>query len=93
VESFARTVMRHRRIVSGVWLVLFVLGGWSASQLGDRLTFDFSLPGQPGDTAEQQLIESYGVSTFDTYIAVLSVPEGQTVSDRQGDVAGVYEGR
>jgi len=90
VESLARTVIHHRRIVGGIWLVLFLLGGWSASQLSDRLTFDFSLPGQPGDTAEQQLIESYGVTTFDTYVAVLTVPEGQGVPDRRSDVAGVY---
>jgi RND superfamily putative drug exporter len=83
--------MHHRRLVSGVWLALFMLGGWSASQLSDRLTFDFSLPGQPGDTAELQLVESYGVSTFDTFVAVLTVPEGQTVPDLQADVAGVYE--
>ena len=91
METLARTVMRHRRVVSGVWLLLFMLGGWSASQLGDRLAFDFSLPGQPGDVAEQQLIESYGVSTFDTYVAVVTVPAGETVPGRQGDVAGVYE--
>jgi len=90
VEGLARAVMRHRRVVSVVWLVLFLLGGWSASQLSDRLTFDFSLPGQPGDTAEQQLMESYGVTTFDTYVAVLTVPAGEAVPDRRSDVAGVY---
>ncbi|MFZ2502489.1 MAG: MMPL family transporter [Nocardioides sp.] len=91
MERFARTVLRHRRLVSGMWLVLFVLGGWSASQLSERLTFDFSLPGQPGNTAEQQIIESYGVSTSDTYVAVVTVPVGESVLDRRGDVAAVYQ--
>ena len=91
MERLARTVMHHRRIVSAVWLALFLVGGWSAGQLGDRLTFDFSLPGQPGDTAEKALISTYGVSSFDTYVAVLTVPPGQTVTADADAVAGVYD--
>ena len=79
MERFARLVMRHRRIVSAIWLALFVGGLISVSPLGDRWSVDFSLPGQPGDVAEQRLIDEYGVSTFDSYIAVVTVPEGQTV--------------
>jgi len=89
VERLARLVMRHRRLVSLFWLVLFVAGGVSAGKLGDRLTLDFSLPGQPGDTAEQQLIETYGVSTFDTYVAVVTVPDGETVQSHRGEIAKV----
>ena len=69
MERLARLVMHHRRIVSAFWLALFVGGLFSAGQLGDRWALDFSLPGQPGDRAEQQLIDTYGVSTFDTYVA------------------------
>ena len=79
MERLARLVMHHRRLVSAFWVLLFVAGAVSAGQLGDRLTLDFSLPGQPGDTAEQQLIKSYGVSSFDSYLAVVTVPQGQTV--------------
>jgi RND superfamily putative drug exporter len=91
VERLARTVMHHRRVVSAVWLVLFLVGGWSAGQLGDRLTFDFSLPGQPGDTAERQLVENYGASSFDTYVAVVTLPAGEKVVDSRAAVAGTLE--
>jgi len=91
VERLARVVMHHRRIVSAVWLVLFLGGMFSASQLSDRLSLDFSLPGQPGDDAEQQLIETYGVSTFDTYVAVVTVPEGETVQENQDAIAEVFD--
>lgn len=91
MERLARSVMHHRRIVSAVWLALFLVGGWSAGQLGDRLTFDFSLPGQPGDAAERQLVESYGVSSFDTYVAVVTVPAGETVADNREAVAGTLQ--
>ena len=90
MERLARLVMRHRRIVSAVWALLFLGGMFSASQLSDRWTFDFSLPGQPGDDAEQQLIDTYGVSTFDTYVAVVTVPEGQTVQENKAAVAKIF---
>ncbi len=91
MERLARTVMHHRRVVALVWLVLLVSGGWAAGQLGDRLTFDFSLPGQPGDTAEKALISTYGVSSFDTYVAVLTVPEGRSVDIDAATVGGVFD--
>src|SRR3954447_13430393 len=90
MERFARLVMRHRRIVSGIWLALFVGGPLSVSPLGNRWSLDFSLPGQPGDNAEQQLIDTYGVSTFDSYIAVVTVPEGQTVQENKDSIAKVF---
>src|SRR3954467_10197596 len=91
MERFARLVMRHRRIVSGLWLVLFLGGLASASPLGDRWSLDFSLPGQPGDNAEQQLIDTYGVSTYDSYLAVVTVPKGETVAGNEEAVAGVID--
>ncbi len=91
MERLARLVMRHRRIVSAIWLVLFLGGLSSASQLSDRLSLDFSLPGQPGDDAEQQLIDTYGVSTFDTYVAVVTVPEGESVQENQDAITEVFD--
>ncbi|MEP6666668.1 MAG: MMPL family transporter, partial [Nocardioidaceae bacterium] len=91
MERLARLVMHHRRIVSALWVVLFFGGMFSASQLSDRLSLDFSLPGQPGDAAEQQLIKTYGASTFDTYVAVVTVPPGETVQENQDAVTGVFD--
>ncbi len=90
MERLARLVMRHRRIISFFWLALFVIGMVSASQLSGRLSLDFSLPGQPGDTAEQQLIQTYGASSFDTYVAVVTVPPGETVAADKQQIAQVF---
>ncbi len=90
MERLARLVMHHRRIISAVWLVLFIAGGVAASQLSGHLSLDFSLPGQPGDTAEQQLIKTYGASSFDTYVAVVTVPADETVQDNESQIAGVF---
>ncbi|HEY0168941.1 MAG TPA: MMPL family transporter [Jatrophihabitans sp.] len=89
MERFAHLVMHHRRIVSGIWLALFIGGMVSVSPLGERWSLDFSLPGQPGDNAEQQLIDTYGVSTYDSYLAVVTVPQGETVEGNRAAVAGV----
>jgi RND superfamily putative drug exporter len=83
--------MRHRLVVSLFWLATFILGGVAAGQLSDRLTLDFSLPGQPGQSAEDHLVESYGASSFDTYVAVVTVPDGQTVTGSIDAVNGVLE--
>jgi putative drug exporter of the RND superfamily len=90
MERLARLVMHHRRIVSAVWLALFLGGIFAAGPLGHRWSLDFSLPGQPGEQAQQQLIDTYGVSTFDTYIAVVTVPNGQTVASNRQAVADVF---
>ena len=90
MERFARLVMQHRRIVFLGWLVLFVAGGAAAGQLSGRLSIDFSLPGQPGDTAEHQMIKAYGTSSYDTFVATVTVPAGQTVQGNQAAIDKVF---
>ena len=89
MERLARLVMHHRRIVSALWLALFVGGLLSSSHLANRWAYDFSLPGQPGDRAEHQLVDRYGVSSMSTDIAVVTVPEGQTVLANKAAVSAV----
>jgi RND superfamily putative drug exporter len=91
VESLVRFVLRHRLVVVLGWLALMVAGGIVAGPVTDRLTFDFSLPGQPGFAAEEQLIATFGTSTADTLVPVLTVPDGGTVADRADDIAGVFD--
>jgi RND superfamily putative drug exporter len=91
VERFAEVVLRHRGAVVLLWLVLLVAGAAAAGRLSDRLSFDFSLPGQPGYQSEQQLVATYGVSSADTLVPVITVPAGQTVQDRRADVAAVFD--
>lgn len=90
MDTLTGFVLRHRRLVGLFWLIVVVAGAAAAGRVGERLTFDFSLPGQPGYQAEQQLVSDYGVSSFDTLIPVVTVPAGSTVADRQADVDGVF---
>ncbi len=78
MERSTELVLAHRRLVIGVWVVLLVAGRATASSLSGRLSLDFSLPGQPGDTAEQKLITDFEVSSADTLVPALAVSGGQT---------------
>ncbi len=73
------------------WLALFAAGVVASGQLTDRLSFDFSLPGQPGYETEKTIEETYGISSFDTFVPLLTVPEGRTVTDELPAVAAVFD--
>jgi RND superfamily putative drug exporter len=91
VDRLTALVLHHRLVVGLIWLVLLLAGMGAASQLSSRLTVDFSLPGQPGYEAEQQLIKDYGASSFDNFVPVLTVPDGQTVQENRKQIAQVFQ--
>ena len=90
VERFARFVLRHR-------LVVVLAGSCSSSRrdrggpVTDRLTFDFSLPGQPGYEAEQQLIETSAPAPPTPWCRCSPCPRASTVPTGRDDIAGVFE--
>ena len=90
METLARFVLRHRLLVVLTWLAALVAGGAAAGSVSDRLSFDFSLPGQPGYQAEQQLIGTFGTSTADTFVPVLTVPAGETVQQHAAEIGKVF---
>ncbi len=47
--GWTRRVAAHRKAVLACWLVLFVLGGYAASNLGKLLTNRFSVPGSEAE--------------------------------------------
>jgi RND superfamily putative drug exporter len=57
----------------------------------DRLSFDFSLPGQEGYQTEVKLAEAYHVGAYAGYIPVLTVPEGEKVVDHTADIKAVAD--
>ncbi|MGA9159607.1 MAG: MMPL family transporter [Actinomycetota bacterium] len=57
-ESIARASSRHPWRTVGVWFVIFVLAGWSASALlGPVLTTDFDFTNTPEAKQAQQILE------------------------------------
>jgi RND superfamily putative drug exporter len=81
-------VLRHRRLVALAWLLIFVAGVASVSSTVNRLTFDFSLPGQPGHDTSVKILAAYNSATEQPpFLLVLSAPAGQQLDPGQADAA------
>jgi putative drug exporter of the RND superfamily len=87
----ARFVLRHRKLVIGFWAVVLVVGGMASGKVQKRLTFDFSLPGQPGYETAVKIQHIYG-NGGDTSpsILVVTVPAGQTVTGDGAQIAHAF---
>jgi RND superfamily putative drug exporter len=90
MTRFAEAVLRHRRLISALWIVVFLVGGATAGLLADRLVVDYSLPGQPGYETERQIVDTYGQSVSSPLVAVVTAPDGQTVEDARDEVGAVF---
>lgn len=87
----ARLVIRHRRRVMLAWLVCFAAGGFAASQLTHRLSYDFSLPGQPAYQTGVKIQTLYGNGGNTTpSLLVVTVPRGQSVRGDQSTIASAF---
>ena len=87
----ARFVLRHRRAVIVGWLVLMVAGGMSAGKVSKRLSFDFSLPGQPGYETAARIIHTYGNGGDQPpAILVATAPAGRRVRSDEAVLAGAF---
>ena len=49
MPGWTRFIIRHRWKVLALWLVLFLVGGFAASHVGDLLTNRFSVPGSDAE--------------------------------------------
>jgi RND superfamily putative drug exporter len=91
VRLWAQFVLRHRRWVIGFWLLVIVVGGALSQTVQNRLTIDFSLPGQPGtDTAGkiQSLLGNGGFTS--PYLVTVTMPQGQTVTGNEAAVEKTF---
>ena len=70
VARWTRFVLRRKLIVVATWLVLFVLGGWGASQLSALLTNRFTLPGTDTARAEKILHDHFHQRSTGTFLFV-----------------------
>jgi putative drug exporter of the RND superfamily len=91
MRRWAEFVLTHRRWVVGLWLLVVVGGATAAGPVSNRLTFDFSLPGEPGTKTAKQITQTFG-NGADTapYLVSLSLPQGQAVAGHRAQVAAAF---
>ncbi len=91
IAWLARMVLAHRRLVISLWAIVFVAGAIGAGQVSKRLSFDFSLPGQPGYQTAQKMARIYG-NGGDTApsLIVLTAPAGQSIASEQRQIGAAF---
>ncbi|MEU1273262.1 MMPL family transporter [Streptomyces sp. NPDC005799] len=75
----------------GFWGLVLVAGILLAGRTTNRLTIDFSLPGQPGTVTAHRIERAFG-SGGDTnpYLVSVTFPAGQTVTGHEQDVGRAF---
>ena len=92
MERWAELVLKHRRLVMLFWVVVMVAGGALSSTVSDRLTVDFSLPGQPGTDAAAKIVQTYGNGGDTTpMLATVTVPQGSSIDQQQAAVDKAFQ--
>jgi RND superfamily putative drug exporter len=90
--EWAEFVLRHRKWVMLFWLVIFVAGAASAGKTSERLTVDFSLPGQPGTEASDLIIKAvHNGGNTTPMLATITLPAGQKLTGNEDKIAKAFE--
>ena len=91
MRRLGEMVLRHRLLIVVAWVVIAVAGGAVAGTVTDRMTVNFSLPGQPGDTAANKIIAAFHNGGNTTpLLATVTMPEGQTITGHEAEVAKAF---
>src|SRR5438067_4731351 len=91
MRRIAEFVLRHRRLVGISWVVIVIVGIALTQKTNNRLVVAFSLPGQPGtQTANQIDHEFHAGGKTAPYIVTITLPAGQTVSNRSAAVGQAF---
>ncbi|MFI0350206.1 MMPL family transporter [Actinomadura sp. 9N407] len=91
MRRWAELMLAHRRLVMVFWLVVAIAGGAVAGMVSERMTTDFSLPGEPGSKAAEQITETFGNGGYTApYLVTVSFPEGRSVAGNEAEVAAAF---
>jgi putative drug exporter of the RND superfamily len=92
IVRLARFVLRHRRTVALLWVLLLPAGVYGASHVSNRLSLDFSLPGQPGYETAQKIKHVYGNGgDTDPSIVLVTLRRGQSVARDRSELANAFD--
>lgn len=91
MRRWAEFVLAHRKWVMVFWLVVAISGAMTSNMVNDRLTVEYSLPGEPGTETAKQITDTFGNGGYTApYLVSVTYPEGQTVDGHEEEVAGAF---
>ncbi len=70
LERLAHVIVRRRRAVIGLWVVLTLVGAFSAGQVSKRWFESFSIPGYSSYEANQRTLKAFGTGEQAPMVAV-----------------------
>src|SRR5215469_15128272 len=70
LERLAHVIVRRRWWVIGIWIVLTIIGAFSAGQLSKRWFQSFSIPGYSGYETNQKTLKLFGTGENPPLVAV-----------------------
>src|SRR5215467_15433719 len=80
MQALTRFVLRHKLMVTLLWLAIAAAGVLTVSGTTHRMTNTFSMPGQ-AFRVDNQIARQYGNGGSQTpYVPVLTVPAGERIS-------------
>jgi putative drug exporter of the RND superfamily len=80
MTALTNRVLRHRRLVLGFWLVVFVAAVAALGPAGGALSDQFSIPGKEGYETNKDLAAIYGTGgDVAPIVPVVTLPAGMTV--------------
>ncbi len=92
LRRWTEFVLAHRRLVVLFW-VLVAIGGMAVSgQVSQRLTYEYSLPGEPGAKTAEQITQTFGNGGYTPpFLVSVTLPKGQTVTGHEADIAAAFD--
>src|SRR3954453_1039282 len=80
LARLAHVIVRHRRVVIGVWIVLTLFGGFAAGKFSSRWYQSFSIPGKSAYEANQRTLKTFGTGVRPPDVVVFHMSGDATKS-------------
>src|SRR5437879_13919726 len=81
LEKLARFVIRRRKLVIVGWVILTLIGAFSASKINKRWLDQFSIPGYSAYEANQRTLKVFGNGAQPPHVALFTV-QGDVTKDK-----------
>src|SRR5436305_14132599 len=80
LARLAHVIVRHRRLVIGLWIVLTIFGGFAAAKVSSRWYQSFSIPGKSAYEANQRTLKAFGTGVRPPNVVVFHTQGDATKS-------------
>ncbi|UYM03409.1 MMPL family transporter [Solicola gregarius] len=92
MRRWAEFVLTHRRWVVSFWVLVAIVGATVSGAVSERLTYDYSLPGEPGSETAEKIDAHLGNGGKNApYLVSVTVADGETIDAKAAAVAETFD--